>query len=56
MGKILENMVTKSADPESPTLTETIIVDDSESEVEEPGPEFVAKLTQLQEERFSSGL
>ena len=38
VGKILENMVTKSADPEPPALAETVIVDESESEVEEPGP------------------
>ena len=45
-------MVTKGADPESPALAEIVVVDDleSESEVEDPGPEVVAELAPLQKE------
>ena len=46
MGKILENMATKGANPELPAFVETVVVDNSEpeSKVEEPEVEVVAKL------------
>ena len=49
-GKILENMATKGTDPELSALTEAVVIDESESEVEESGPEIVAELPPLPEE------
>jgi len=55
MGKILESMVAKVADPEPSVIVETEVVDnpEPEPEVKESELEVAAELAPLQKEIFS---